>query len=83
MLNTTLEMLCLMSEAVEAIIRYGFSELNLNRIEAIVGPENAPSLRLMEKNGFVQEGRLRKHYPAGDGFEDSLVFGLLREEFCS
>ena len=69
-----------MSEAVEKIIRYGFEELNLNRIEAIVGPENVPSLRLMEKNGFVQEGRLRKHYPSENGFEDSLVFGLLREE---
>lgn len=71
----------LMSEALEAIIRYGFSELHLNRIEAIVAPDNIPSLRLLEKNGFVLEGRLRKHYPAENGFEDSLILGLLREEY--
>lgn len=72
----------LMSEAVEAIIRYGFTELNLNRIEALVSAENIPSLRLLEKNGFVREGRLRSHYPTENGFEDSLVFGLLVGEFA-
>lgn len=71
----------LMSEALEAIIRYGFSELHLNRIEAIVAPDNIPSLRLLEKNGFVLEGRLRKHYPVENRFEDSLMLGLLRDEF--
>lgn len=73
----------IMSEALSGILDYGFSVLELNRIEAIVAPENVPSLRLLEKNGFVLEGRLRKHYPTSDGFEDSLIFGLLREEYKS
>lgn len=71
----------LMSEAVEAIIHHGFTQMNLNRIEAIVSPYNEPSLKIIRKFNFQEEGRMRKHYPSEDGFEDSLVFGLLREEY--
>lgn len=70
----------LMGEAVEAIIDYGFSNLNLHRIEALVGPENIPSLRLMEKNHFIREGVLREHYFVAGTFEDSVMFSKLREE---
>lgn len=69
-----------MSEAVEAIVKYGFEELNLNRIEALVGIGNVPSLRLLEKNNFKKEGQLRQHYPLADGFEDSLLFSKLKAE---
>ncbi|OFZ18183.1 MAG: hypothetical protein A3D92_22465 [Bacteroidetes bacterium RIFCSPHIGHO2_02_FULL_44_7] len=69
-----------MSEAVEAIVEYGFKELNLNRIEALVGVGNVPSLRLMEKNKFIREGQLRQHYPHPDGFEDSVLFSKLQAE---
>lgn len=70
----------LMSEAVEAIVDYGFKILNLNRIEALVADYNTASLRLLEKNGFVQEGVLRNHYLVNEVFEDSLMFAKLREE---
>ena len=52
----------LMSEAVEAIIDYGFNALRLHRIEAFIGPDNVASLRLIKKMHFVQEGILREHY---------------------
>ncbi len=71
----------LMSEAVEAVIDYGFTQLKLNRIEALVASYNTASLRLLEKNGFVQEGVLRNHYLVDGIFEDSVVFSKLREEF--
>lgn len=85
-----------MSEALEAIIEFGFNTLNLNRIEALVSPFNVPSLRLLEKNGFLKEGALKQHYyvaidPLADkysasnisenGFVDSLIFGLLKEDY--
>jgi ribosomal-protein-alanine N-acetyltransferase len=71
----------LMSEAVEAVIDHGFNELNLNRIDAMVGPANIPSLRLMEKFNFVQEGILRQHYWTGSEFEDSVLFSKLLREY--
>jgi len=70
----------LMGEAVEAIIDYGFTFLNLHRLEALVGKENIPSLRLMEKNNFIREGVLREHYYVAGKFEDSIVFSKLQEE---
>lgn len=69
-----------MSEAVAAILAYGFKTMQLNRVEAFVGPGNAASLRIVEKHGFVQEGHLKQHY-VREKPEDSLVFGLLRENY--
>lgn len=71
----------LMSEAVEAIIRFGFNELKLNRIEALVGVNNVPSLNIIAKNHFTKEGVLRKHYLLEDTFVDSVFFSLLAEEY--
>lgn len=68
----------LMTEALKRIIDYGFNELNLNRIEAFVGKDNIPSLKLMGKFGFVQEGLLKEHYNNNGVLEDSLLFALLK-----
>lgn len=70
----------LMTEALEVIIEYGFNTMNLNRIEALVGTENVPSLRLMEKFNFIKEGLLREHYFTADKFEDSVLFSRLYQE---
>ena len=50
-----------MSMAVEMLVRYAFEELRLHRIEANVMPRNAASLRVLEKNDFVNEG-FSKYY---------------------
>jgi ribosomal-protein-alanine N-acetyltransferase len=70
-----------MREALLPIVDYGFTTLNLNRIEAFIGPENMPSQRLVQRLGFRQEGHLRGHYCKDGVIGDSLVFGLLRDEF--
>lgn len=67
-----------MSEALESILKYGFHEMKLNRVEAFVGPSNIPSLKLMDKFGFVKEGVLKSHYFKNGIMEDSIVFGLLK-----
>ena len=72
----------LMSEAVEAIIAFGFRDLKLNRIEALVGEGNIPSLKIMSKFNFTKEGVLREHSNIAESkFENSLVFSLLKSEF--
>jgi [ribosomal protein S5]-alanine N-acetyltransferase len=70
-----------MTEALQAIIPYGFERMNLHRIEAFVGPRNLASLRLMKKFGFTEEGKLREHYVKNGVAEDSLVFSLLKREY--
>ena len=70
-----------MSEAVEAVVAYGFREMKLNRIEALVAPWNTPSIRLLIKNNFIQEAVLKQHYFHEGKFEDSIMFALLRESY--
>lgn len=72
----------IMSEVLPEVLRYGFHGMQLHRIEALVGPNNGASLRLMEKFGFRREGQMRKHYLHNGVYEDSVVFGLLRAEFA-
>ena len=73
----------LMSEAINAIMDYGFNKMNLNRIEALVGIENVQSLRLMEKYNFIREGVLRQHRCIDNRFEDSILFSRLLSEYTS
>jgi ribosomal-protein-alanine N-acetyltransferase len=67
-----------MSEAAKAIIHFGFNRLNLNRIEALVSPKNMPSLKIIQKLNFIQEGILKQHFFVDGQFVDSLIFGLLK-----
>jgi len=71
----------IMSEAMEAVLHFGFEHMRLNRVEAFIGPANIPSLKLAAKFRFKEEGRLRGHYCKKGITEDSVVFGLLREEY--
>lgn len=71
----------LMTEAFKAIIEYGFNKMNLNRVEALVGAGNVPSLRLMEKNNFRNEGILRQHVLVSGKYEDSVLFSKLYNEY--
>ncbi|MFK7971371.1 MAG: GNAT family N-acetyltransferase [Bacteroidia bacterium] len=70
----------IMSEAIAIIINYGFNNMNLERIEAFVSPSNTPSIKLLQRMKFKQEGLLKHHYFDGDKMDDSLVFALLKSE---
>ncbi len=70
-----------MREAIAAIIPYGFKELELNRMEAFIHPENMPSIKLVLRAGFLEEGRLREHYCKDGVTGDSLVYGLLHKDW--
>ncbi len=70
-----------MSEAVLAMIDFGFTSMELNRIEAEVMPENSASTGLLRKIGFREEG-IRREYGFWDGaFHDLALFSLLRREY--
>lgn len=71
----------LMTEAVSSVIDYGFNKLNLHRIEALVGSNNIPSVKIIENHYFTKEGLLRQHYFVADKFEDSIVYSILYNEY--
>jgi RimJ/RimL family protein N-acetyltransferase len=71
----------IMTEAMSAILTFGFSELGLHRIEAIIDIENERSKGLLLKLGFTYEGNLRQRFPFRDQFLDEHYFGLLKDEW--
>jgi len=51
-----------MTEAMSTILTYGFIEVQLHRVEAIIDIANEPSKALLLKLGFTYEGNLRQRY---------------------
>lgn len=71
------------SDAVTALVRWAFRELNLHRVELTVDPSNARAIHVYEKVGFVREGVLRETHYAEGAYSDALVMGVLDHEFES
>ena len=70
----------LATEAVERVVRFGFKDLGLRRVEAFVDPRNPASARLLVKLGFEREGRLRQRYWDGGAFQDDELYAKLAVE---
>jgi ribosomal-protein-alanine N-acetyltransferase len=71
----------LMSEAVRAVIRFGFERLELNRLEARCIAENVASARVMEKAGMSYEGTLREREFIKGAYRDMKLYSILRREY--
>lgn len=70
-----------LKEALKVIIPYGFDEMKLNRMEAIIGLDNIASQKAVTGIGFTYEALLKEHYCDNGIIEDSMLFRLLRSEF--
>ncbi len=70
-----------MTEALHAMLRYGFETFDLHRIEAVITPENHASSKLLEKLGFRQEGVLRQRSFYRGHYVDDVYFGLLHTNY--
>lgn len=70
-----------MKEAIAFVLKYGFEKMDLHRVEALVSPNNVPSLKLVKHFGFQEEGLLKEHYFINGNFEDSLIFALLKKNY--
>jgi ribosomal-protein-alanine N-acetyltransferase len=69
-----------MTEALQPVIAFGFSQLALNRIEADVMVGNHASAQVLAKLGFTEEGVLRQRGCWKGAFHDLRIFSLLRED---
>ena len=70
------------TEALRAILRFGFEEMDLHRIYANTIGDNHESVRLLERLGFIREGTRRESSWEDDGrFHDSAMYGLLHSEW--
>ncbi len=64
----------IMSEALAAALDYGFATIGFHSIEANVNPNNAASIRLLERAGFVREAYFRENYFWNGQFLDSAIY---------
>lgn len=68
-------------EAVTRLLDVLFLEENRRRVMADTDPDNAASNALLKSLGFTVEGRLRAEWETHIGVRDSLIWGLLRDEW--
>ncbi len=68
------------TEAAHAIIKYGFENLELNRIHAHHFSRNASSGTVLLKVGMKHEGTFREHIKKWDKFEDVDLYGILKSD---
>lgn len=73
----------IMTEALHAVIRYGFLELHLNRIYADCFEGNAASAKVMQKCGMRCEGTARQKYNKNGDYINAMQYAILAEEFLS
>ena len=69
------------TEAAKKAIEYGFTEMNLNRIEAHAATDNVASHKVLQKLGFQYEGLRREHYKLPTHYSDSNGYGLLLSDY--
>jgi RimJ/RimL family protein N-acetyltransferase len=69
------------SEAIKIVLRFYFREMRYQKVTSQIYSFNEQSLRLHEKLGFVQEGRLRRMVYTNGQFYDQLMLGMTKEEF--
>jgi ribosomal-protein-alanine N-acetyltransferase len=69
----------IVSEALKKVIEYGFNEMKLHSIEAILDPENKGSEKVLLKNGFVKEAHLIENEFYEGRFLDTMIYSILNK----
>ncbi|KAF2331353.1 GNAT family N-acetyltransferase [Flavobacterium daemonense] len=66
-------------EAVKRLITYGFKDLKLHSIEAVIDPENLASEKVLQKCGFVKEAHFKESDFYEGRFLDKVIYSLLKK----
>lgn len=71
------------TEAAHALLQWGYTTLDLNRVQAEADTRNVASARVLEKLGFVREGTLRQDCIVNGEVSDSWVYGLISSDWST
>jgi len=66
-----------MPEAIEKVVDFGFTIMNLHSIEGVIDPRNKASAKALEKTGFVKEAHFKENYYWNGVFCDSAIYSKL------
>ena len=67
-------------DSLRTIINYCFDDLKIHRVETECFNSNIPAKKLIEKAGFIREGRRIQSVKVNDQFEDIIYYGLINQE---
>jgi len=71
----------IITKAVPVFCNYLFTKFDFNRLTANVFEGNEASQKVLEKTGFILEGKLRKSVFKENKFVDHYIYGLLKKDF--
>jgi len=69
------------TDAVSTMLDFAFGSLDLHRVTAAIGPDNAASQAVVERLGFMREGVLRDHVFTNGAWRNSVLYSMLRDEW--
>ena len=69
------------TDSIKALLKYLFFKRKAHKVELEVVRENEAAVLCYKKCGFVEEGIRRKKYYYKGEYLDTIVMGLLKEEF--
>lgn len=72
----------IISEAIHEVIKFGFNTLNLHSFEALIDKNNDASIAVLTKFKFVKEAHFKENYFFNNEFIDTLVYSLLKSNYC-
>ncbi len=68
------------TEVSKALIKSGFEDFHLHKVEAGVATENVKSIRVVEKSGMIREGLRRKILPIRGEWKDNYHYAILEDD---
>lgn len=69
------------TEAINVVLKYGFDQMKLHSIEAVIDPDNSASEKVLLKNGFVKEAHILENELWNGKFLDTVIYSLLKKNF--
>ncbi len=69
----------LITEAIQLVVEYGFNEMKMHSLTAVIDPENIASARVLENNNFIKEGIFKENEFFDGKFIDTIVYSLLNK----
>ena len=80
MLHTNFHKQGIMQELMPVVLEYGFKQMNLHSIEAVIDPRNKASENVLLKQGFVKEAHFKENFFFDGEFLDSVHYSLLAKK---
>jgi ribosomal-protein-alanine N-acetyltransferase len=69
------------TQAVRLVLEYGFEQMQLNAIEALIANGNNASVAIVEKLGFTKDGYLRQYIYHNNQYIDMHLYSMLKNDY--